>query len=388
MNNLQIGIIGLVKSAVKGEKTVLPNDFNWSAALRLAKRHQIIPLIYYGIINSGIRIPEDVFAQIENISYKSIAVSHSQLYELENLYRAFERSGIEYMPLKGAVIKQLYPRPEMRTMGDADILIKTEQYEKIRAIMRNAGFKEAVESDHELIWNKSNIHLELHKRLIPSYNKDYYAYYGDGWKLAVPDTGSRYKMSDEDTFIYIFTHYAKHYRDGGIGIRHITDLYIYLSAKPNLNKEYIEAEFKKLKLLDFYNNTVHTLNVWLNGEKSDEMSDFITEKIFESGSYGTYKAHIMSGAVKASKSGGNVRIRRIVKLIFLPYKYMSEKYPVLIKAPFLLPLMWLVRIADVIFNKRDKIARQRKELDYITDDKIAEYKKELNFVGLDFNFKE
>lgn len=388
MNNLQIGITGLVKSAVKGEKTVLPNDFNWTAALRLAKRHQIIPLIYYGIINSGIRIPEDVFAQIENISYKSIAVSHSQLYELENLYRAFERSGIEYMPLKGAVIKKLYPRPEMRTMGDADILIKTEQYEKIRAIMRNAGFKEAVESDHELIWNKSNIHLELHKRLIPSYNKDYYAYYGDGWKLAVPDTGSRYKMSDEDTFIYIFTHYAKHYRDGGIGIRHITDLYIYLSAKPDLNKEYIEAELKKLNLLDFYNNTVHTLNVWLNGEKSDEMSDFITEKIFESGSYGTYKAHIMSGAVKASKSGGNVRIKRIVKLIFLPYKYMCDKYPVLIKAPFLLPVMWLVRIADVIFNKRDKIARQRKELDYITDDKIAEYKKELNFVGLDFNFKE
>ena len=36
----------------------------------------------------------------------------------------------------------------MRTMGDADILIKTEQYEKIIAIMRNAGFKEAVESDH------------------------------------------------------------------------------------------------------------------------------------------------------------------------------------------------------------------------------------------------
>ena len=66
---------------------------------------------------------------------------------------------------------------------------------------------------------------------------------------------------------------------------------------------------------------------------------------------------------------------------------MCDKYPVLIKAPFLLPLMWLVRVADVIFNKRDKIAKQKKELGYITDDKIAEYKKELHFVGLDFDFK-
>lgn len=387
MNGFQSGITALVKSALTGEKAEVSENFDWDNALNTAKKHQIVPLIYYGIMYSEIEAPKDIFAETENITYQCIAVNHNQLYELEKLYRAFEKGGIEYMPLKGAVMKCLYPKPEMRTMGDADILIKTEQYEKIRAIMRNAGFKEAVESDHELIWNKSNIHLELHKRLIPSYNKDYYAYYGDGWKLAVPDTGSRYKMSDEDTFIYIFTHYAKHYRDGGIGIRHITDLYIYLSAKPNLNKEYIEAGLKKLKLLDFYNNTVHTLNVWLNGEKSDEMSDFITEKIFESGSYGTYKAHIMSGAVKASKSGGNVRIRRIVKLIFLPYKYMCEKYPVLIKAPFLLPLMWLVRVADVIFNKRDKIARQRKELDYITDDKITEYKKEFHFVGLDFDFK-
>lgn len=387
MNKLQIGITGLVKSALTGEKTVLPSDFNPTSALSLAKRHQIVPLIYYGITNSEIKVPENIFTDIENITYQSIAVSHNQLFELENLYKAFEESGIEYMPLKGAVIKNLYPKPEMRTMGDADILIRQEQYGEIRVAMQSLGFTEVIESDHELIWNKNNIHLELHKRLIPSYNKDYYEYYGNGWKLAIPEKGFRYKMSDEDTFVYLFTHYAKHYRDGGIGIRHITDLYVYLSAKPNLNKTYIETELEKLKLLEFYNNTVHTLDVWFKGEKPDEMSDFITGKIFESGSYGTYVSHIVSGAYKASGTGKNARLKKAFGLIFLPYKYMVDKYPVLKKAPFLLPIMWIVRIADVIFNKRDKIAKQRKTLDYITDEKISEYKKELEFVGLDFNFK-
>ena len=130
------------------------------------------------------------------------------------------------------------------------------------------------------------------------------------------------------------------------------------------------------------------VNVWFNGERPDIMSDFITERIFESGSYGTYVSHIVSVAVKASGSGGNVKLKKIFKLIFLPYKEMCKKYPVLKKAPFFLPVMWAVRIADVIFNKRDKITTQKKELNYITDDKIAEYKRELNFVGLDFNFKE
>ena len=388
MNGFQSGITALVKSALTGEKAEVSENFDWDNALNTAKKHQIVPLIYYGIMYSEIEAPKDIFAETENITYQCIAVNHNRLYELEKLYRAFEESGIEYMPLKGAVMKCHYPKPEMRTMGDADILIKPLQYEKIRVTMQGLGFREILESDHELVWDKKTIHIELHKRLIPSYNKDYYAYYGEGWSFARPENKSRFKLSDEDTFIYIFTHYAKHYRDGGIGIRHITDLYVYLSAKPDLNKEYIEAELKKLNLLDFYNNTVHTLKVWLNDEKPDEMSDFISEKIFESGSYGTYKAHIMSGAVKASKSGGNVRIKRVIRLIAPPYGHMRDKYPVLKKAPFLLPAMWIVRLTEILFKKRDGIDRQRKELSYISEGNINKYKHDLNYVGLDFNFKE
>ena len=55
--------------------------------------------------------------------------------------------------------------------------------------MQNLGYSEGSESDHELIWRKGNkILIELHKRIIPSYNKDYYAYFGDGWQLATQKT--------------------------------------------------------------------------------------------------------------------------------------------------------------------------------------------------------
>ncbi len=97
--------------------------------------------------------------------------------------------------------------------------------------MNRLGYLPGVESNHEYVWDKKNmLHVELHKMLIPSYNKDYYAYFGDGWRLAKKYDGSEFKMSDEDTFVYIFTHFAKHYRDAGIGIRHITDIYVYLKS--------------------------------------------------------------------------------------------------------------------------------------------------------------
>ena len=259
------------------------------------------------------------------------------------------------MPLKGAVLKKLYPKPEMRVMGDGDILIKSEQYEIIREAMQSLGYTEFIESDHEFIWNKPNIHIELHKRLIPSYNKDYYFYYGVGWKFAKPDAGSCCKMSDEDTFVYIFTHYAKHYRDGGIGIRHITDLYVFLTSNPKLDKKYIETELNKLGLLKFYKNTINTIDVWFNNKQANDISDFITDRIFESGSYGTYVSHILSGAVKSSNFGKNAKFKKVFNLIFPPYNDMSRKYLVLKKIPLLLQRYFFYCIEKIedfcVYNK-------------------------------------
>lgn len=388
MDELQIGITRLIKSAITDEKIIISEKFNWNHALEIAVKHQIGVLVYCGILNSDANVPSEVLKHFENLAYKSIALNHKQLYELEERYNEFDRNGIDYMPIKGAVIKYLYPKPEMRAMGDADILIKPEQYDEIAHIMRRAEFKETIESDHEFVWDKNVIHIEFHKRLIPSYNKDYYAYYGDGWRLAKTDKGSRFKMSDEDTFVYIFTHFAKHYRDGGIGIRHITDLYVFLSAKPNMNIGYIESELAKLELLDFYNNTVHTFSVWFGTEIGDEMSDFITDKIFGSGSYGTYKSHVLSSAVKTSNSDRNVKTKKLFNLIFLPYKSMCKKYPILKKFPMLLPIMWVLRGINAVVYHKDRISRQQRDLKIITDDNVKKYKQELNYVGLKFNFKE
>lgn len=392
MNGQQIGITALVKSALTGEKANVSEKFDWKNALNTAKMHQIVPLIYYGITYSEIEAPKDIFAETENITYQCIAVNHNQLYELEKLYRAFEESGIEYMPLKGAVMKCLYPKPEMRTMGDADILIKPLQYEKIRRTMQGLGFREILESDHELVWDKKTIHIELHKRLIPSYNKDYYAYYGEGWSFARPENKSRFKLSDEDTFIYIFTHYAKHYRDGGIGIRHITDLYVFTTAHSELDYVYIEKELEKLQLLEFYKNTKHTLDVWFGGETPDNMSDFITAKIFGSGSYGAYDTRLLAVAVKTSGSDGNevhVVLSILKNKAFPPYRFMVSRYKCLEKHPALLPLMWFVRFLQMpFFLHRGSIKRNVEETKITAPDKVIAYRDELEAVGLKYNFKE
>ena len=140
--------------------------------------------------------------------------------------------------------------------------------------------------------------IELHKRLIPSYNKDYYAVFGDGWQLGKICTGTRYAMTDEDQMVYQLVHFAKHYRDGGIGLRHMVDLHLLRRSKPDMNEEEIAKSLEALQLLDFYKNIFHTLDVWFAGKQADNISELITQTVFGTGLFGTKQNHILSEGVK------------------------------------------------------------------------------------------
>ncbi len=393
MNSQQSGIILLIKSALTGEKYTLPEDFDIVEAAKVAKKHQIIALFYYGALNCGISEALPIMQKLFMLTCQLVALSERQNFEINSLFKAFEENKIDYLPLKGTLLKKLYPKSEMRIMSDADILIRTEQHDSIRPIMLDLGYVEKIESNHEFVWKKKDIVIELHKRLIPSYNKDYYNYYGDGWRLGAPisNENTRYEMSVEDEMIYNFTHYAKHYRDAGVGIKHIVDLWVYKINNPKLDNDYILSELKKLQLDEFYKNTMDTLEMWFNGGETNEQVKFITQIIFNSGVYGTHEAHLLSAAVKTTKTLGTAqktRISRIINTIFLPYSSMVEKYAILKKAPVLLPIMWGVRWFEALFIKKGAIKTNQQNLKILSAEKINDYQSALNFVGLDFNFKE
>lgn len=392
MDGQQIGIIALVKSALTGEKAEISENFDWDNALNTAKKHQILPMLYYGVQYSGITLPAEIMQFLELATFKNISVSQNQLYALEQIYKAFDENEIDYMPLKGSVLKFVYPKPEMRPMGDADILIRQEQYEKIRILMQKSGFTEGRESSYDYAWDKpSTLHLELHKHLVPVNYKDFYSYYDNPWRLAHNVKNNRYILNDEDNYIFIFTHYAKHYRARGVGIRHILDIYVFLSQNKNMNFSYIDKELEKMGLLKFYKNTIHTINVWFGEEHADTISDFITNKIFSSGSFGKSEYLNISNAVitsKSAKSLGGIKFKQLFNMIFLPYSNMCLLYPCLKKLPVLLPIFWVVRAVYAVFNKRKRIGYHIKNLKSLTDNEISQYQDDLTYVGLDFNFKE
>jgi len=393
MNTQQKGIIALIKSALEHSPCTLPEGFNMGLAAREALRHKIIGLAYYGAVYCGVDKKSAPMQGLFRYLIPTMNVTEKQFYTVTKVCEAFRENGIDYMPLKGTVLQPYYPSRELRTMGDADILIRMEQYEQIKPVMEQLGFAFEYESDHELVWKNKNLFLELHKRLIPSYNRGYAAYYGDGWRLAHPEKEGdcRYVMTNEDQMIYLFTHFAKHYRDGGVGIRHILDLYVFTKAHPELDSAYMERELKKLRLLEFYHNVCDTLQVWFNGAPETALTDLITDVIFRSGEFGLAEDRIAAGGLREmsdGKSAREMRSGRVRSVLFLPYDAMCEHFPVLKKWKILLPLMWIVRAFRVVLFKRDQLKNQRKNMKLLSNDRLTGYERSLKAVGLSFEFKE
>ena len=390
MTDLQKGILTLIKSALIDKPLPLPPGFSLEGILPLCREQEITPMVCEGAVNCGIHNSPS-FQPMFLESCQHLLASERQAALVKSIFRAFNANHIDYLPVKGCLMKQRYPKHEFRPMADVDILIRTEQYDKIRPLMRQLGFYEGVESNHEYIWDSISLHVELHKRLVPSYNKDYYAYFGDGWRLAAPQKGTRYAMKPEDEFIYLFVHLAKHYRDGGVGCRQMVDLWVQRHTFPNMDQDYLRRELRKLRLLEFYDNVFKTLTVWFEDSEPDAVTECITDFIFSAGAWGKEENHMLSDALREQKLAGSAfggKLITGIKLVFPPYSGMAMHFPVLKKAPVLLPVMWPVRWIELLFVRRKSALEKGVLMRTATADRVRTYQEQLNYVGLDFHFRE
>jgi hypothetical protein len=254
--------------------------------------------------------------------------------------------------------------------------------------MIELGFEEDIESAHEFVWKKDKVVIELHESLIPNYNKDYYAYFGDGWDyLEKRDGTTQYEFSIEKNYVYLYTHFAKHYRDAGAGIKYILDFYIYKKSFPNMDFSIIEAELKKLKLFEFYKNIERLQKVWFYGQESDDKTDFLTEQIFANKVYGSRENAIVAKQLKISKTHKNHKFFYFVSFVFPSAKKLQYKYKILKKCPFLLPFIWIIRGIGGIFKPKKAIITM-KRIKNIKQEEVNLYQQYLNFVGLDYNFED
>ena len=389
MNTIQSRVLTLIRSAVTGESYPLPEAFTLADAKELIHKQEIWSLIYLGAYNCGFTGETEIIQKLQKTYFRVMIQSQRQMKALEQVLAAFREHGIDHMPLKGTNLKELYPQPELRPMGDADILIRVEQYGQIKPILEKLGFQEKEETQHELTWHRQDLYLELHKCLFAERLQEYHSYYGDGWKLAQSGEGCCYHLQPEDEFVYLFTHMAKHYRFTGIGIQHILDLYIYRKAHPDMDESRIEQTMQRLYLLQFYHNIMDFLAVWFDGREPDDKTELMLHHILSGGSWGDKENKFYSNQVKRLAQTGKRRVGKLAMILdslFPSLERMQCRYRVLFHHKWLYPVFVVVRWMEILLRRPKTLIHRLRKVNQVDDEKVELRRQTLEAVGLGFHF--
>ncbi len=361
MKKTAYDVLYLAECALKG---VTPDEekvksMDMEAIYQLSKNHSLEAVVYMGA--------EPFFEETESCGElcekwrddKEAAVYKTLLLDIErkNILDFLEKSGIWYMPLKGIILKELYPKPGMRQMSDNDILYDARYQKELCKYMTARGYKGVVGKSHHDTYTKEPLYnYEMHRVLFGRFgNEKLHSYFSDESRMK-PMEGTKFgrKFSDEDFYIYVTAHEYKHYIRGGTGLRALLDEYVYVKSK-KLDFRYIEGEMQKLGMADY-----------------EKMKRAAAEKLFEthqpltpeeenmifymtsSGTYGTVGNQVANQMRERNETGLKYCLRRA----FPTVEFMCASYPFLGKHKYLIPLGYPFRLVHRFINNQKKVTAE------------------------------
>lgn len=388
MTAFEQDIIAIVRGALTGDKPELSPDVDYERIFKFGIQQQIIYLLHTGLCLTDGFEESAAGMRFLQAACGAMAAGLRQQQEIERIRAAFCAHDIDFMPLKGTLLRALYPAPEMRQMGDADILIKATQTDAIAEVMQSLGYTEMTGAAHEIVWDKKGaLHVELHRYLVPPFDADMFAFFeAHGvWEHAVPYAGSEYHMTPEDELIFEFMHFVKHFRFGGAGLRHVVDFYLFWKRYPKLNEAYICERLEQIGCADFYRNIHALVDCWFGDAPLNAVTEKITSLLFVGGIYGNAETEERTMYARYRKQYRFAGAARFLHMAFPPLSQQRKRYPILKKVPFLLPITWVLHGVDVLFRRPETIGAVTKTAKAIDADTDNDRFAELEAIGLRVN---
>lgn len=317
---------------------------------KLSQKHDMAHLAGYALDKNGLLPVSTVSEKFREQIMTAVFLYERLELDFLNICEVLEESGTAFIPLKGSVLKNLYPQPWMRTSCDIDILVHKEDLPEAEQIfIKKLNYVRTGASLHDVTFKTPGGNLvELHFSLIEEGRSGNAAeVLGKVWEFSCPEkqNGYRYRMSDEMFLLYHIAHIAKHFESGGCGVRPVLDLGIILDKTQMWNDE-AEALLEKAGLLKFANSLFSLCEAWFFGKEHSQVTLRMQEYIMCSGTFGTKSSKL---AAEQTKSGG--KLRYILFRIFLPYGELKLQFPVLDKFRLLTPFCEICRWVRLISGR-------------------------------------
>ena len=347
MTPTQSDLIRLLRCAVLGEP--LPGDYapkDGQELLALAKTHDLAHLVSFALREHGLLDPADAvgkeFDRQQMLAIWRVSVLEHDLAELR---AAFEAAGAAFIPLKGTVLRSLYPEPWMRPSADIDILMRPDAVAGAVEALAAPGWKSgAVGGNYCHIESPSGFHIDLHTSLL----KDGGAACPPleaAWETAVPvrEGAAEHRLSDAMFYLFHVYHAAHHMRHGSCGVRAVLDTWL-LNHRVDFAAAARRALLEQGGLARFADTLEAVAEAWFSGAPTDARYAEAEQLIFLGGVY--LGAHNITAAQASAGGSGAYVLRRV----FPSRSLLRAAYPVLDRLPWLLPVCWTHRLFRVLLD--------------------------------------
>ena len=361
---------------------------DWSAVLAEAQRHKVTALMYPAI-RSMDGVPEAIFNKVCGTAIAVATASEAMLKEQRRILDLLEARQIPCAVLKGTSVAYLYPHPELRTIGDIDILVDEENLDEACKALQADGFAPSYTAEKHLCLQKGAVWVEMHRMVsvFPESEKGRFTkrYMTDALRhtQGVEISGVRFPMlSGAYQIIALLAHMEQHLATSGIGLRQVCDWAVTAHALRNCFDGETLALLERCGLLRFARIMTRLCERYLGlppcpwtADASDALVDAMLSDVLEGGNFHAQYAKrpladVLTDAYDVSGKGRNSLFRNYIRYL---KKYLRQNEPWAKSKLWLpvfgvfLPVRWGVR---VLLGKRKKInlvhavgmARERERL--------------------------
>ena len=358
----------LLMCGVEGKppSSELLREMNMEDVYQISVYHTLSAMTYM-VLEKGQDILEgEVFKNWKKEKDKAIRKNILLDRERERIFAFMEEQGIWHMPLKGIILKEMYPAFGMRQMADNDILYDSNFQKPLCIWMKEQGYKviSCGRGNHDVYEKKPVYNYEMHTALYGGeHNPVWITYYENIKGKLIADKKKKYSFhfTDEDFYIYIITHIYKHFAGSGTGIRSLLDVYIYLQAKEAImNWDYINEELKKVQVSDFEGKVRHLSQKVFSKElqKLTKKEEELLKYFLYSGTYGTLENHVQHRLDQFETDKKGYIIKRLV-----PDEEFYKNYvPFVYEHKWSRPFFIIFRLVRGLFRKDRRIMKEIKAL--------------------------
>ena len=341
-------LLKAVSAALEERDAPLPGPgVDFKSLYEFADEQRLAAAAYHGLYRLGLDYKD--MEPFKKAHRQSVVQSLMADREFARISRAFEEHGLDHCPLKGFWTRELYPDRTMRKMSDIDILIRREDTEAFHAVLLELGYEcTRYLANDEDVYECKGMTVEIHRKL-DDHGLENAEYYADPWRFAERVSGRLFKLRREDAYLFTLAHTMKHFMYSGIGLRPLADILLFM-RKADLNRAYVEAEAKKMGISDFMHAMERTALAAFGGAERDEASLEIISFMASSGIKGT-KENFSAATYLRSRS----KLGYYLRVVFPDMETMKVRDPILVKAPVLLPFMYVRRWFQLLFTNRESM---------------------------------